>query len=213
MTGLAGGCALLAGVGLSSCAAPSYTYIADSGNNTYFKVPYGWHQISPTALCTELRSGAPGGCPTVWLSGYEATGAKASAHDFGSVTLPEPFVLAEVGPYTSQTGAPISDDTLRDFFLPVTQAARAAWQAQTGAALRGFRSLRDATLTLRAGVHGVRETYDYGSGPTANTFDEVVLTNSAGSTVYALILHCRISCYSQERTAIDAVMTSFTVRN
>jgi hypothetical protein len=213
MTGLAGVCALLVGVSLSSCAAPSYTYIADSGNSTYFKVPYGWHQISPTALCTELRSGTPGGCPTVWLSGYEAASGKASAHDFVSSTLSRPFVLAEVGPYTSQTGAPLTDDTLRDFFLPVTQAARAAWQAQTGAALRGFRSLRDSTLPLHSGVHGVRETFDYGSGPTANTFDEVIFANSAGTTVYALLLHCTTSCYSQERNAIDAVMTSFTVRN
>ena len=44
--GLVGGCALLLGVTLSGCAAPQFTYVANSGANTYFKVPYGWHKIS-----------------------------------------------------------------------------------------------------------------------------------------------------------------------
>src|SRR5580704_18230659 len=52
--GLVGGCALLLGViiTVSGCAAPQYTYVANSGQDTYFKVPSGWHKISPSALKT-----------------------------------------------------------------------------------------------------------------------------------------------------------------
>ena len=61
--GLVGGCALLLGVTLSGCAAPQFTYVANSGTNTYFKVPYGWHKISDSSLSSELQTetGSSGG--------------------------------------------------------------------------------------------------------------------------------------------------------
>ena len=48
--GLVGGCALLLGVTVTGCGAPQYTYVANSSQSTYFKVPHGWHQISGGAL-------------------------------------------------------------------------------------------------------------------------------------------------------------------
>ena len=69
--GLVGGCALLLGVALSGCAAPQFTYVANSGTNTYFKVPYSWHKISDSSLSSELRTvtGSSGGG---WTVAYEA---------------------------------------------------------------------------------------------------------------------------------------------
>ncbi len=212
-TGLAWGGALLAGVMLTSCVAPSFTYVADSGNNTYFKVPYGWQQVAPSDLCAELKalSGATS-CPTSWTIAYEA-GRKPIARDFLSATVNRPFVFVEVTPYTSQTGTPLTDDTLRDFFLPVTQAARASYAA-AGSLLTGFRQIRDATIKLGGGVHGVRETFDYTfPGQAADTFDEVALANAVGNTIYFMVLHCTARCYSQDKTAIDDVMSSFTIRS
>jgi hypothetical protein len=217
LTGRAWGYALLLGAvllatGLTSCAAPSFTYVSDSNNKTYFKVPYGWRQISPTELCTVLRAGSGStSCPTGWLVAYEGD-RKPTAHDFLSGTLAQPFVFAEVAPYTSQTGTPPTDDTLRDFFLPVTSSARSG--ASLTFPLTGFKQLRDDTLTLGGGVHGVRETFDYTyPGLAADTFDEVALANAGGTTVYFMVLHCTKSCYGQDQTAINDVMSSFTVRS
>ncbi len=213
-TGLALGGALLAAVALTSCVSPSFTYVADSGNNTYFKVPYGWQQVAPSDLCKELKliSGATS-CPTTWTIAYEAGQTKPLARDFLSAAVARPFVFAEVTPYTSQTGAPLTDETLRDFFLPVTAAARAQYAA-AGTQLNGFKQLRDATLKLGGGVHGVRETFDYSfPGQGSDTFDEVAMANSAGTLVYFMVLHCTERCYSQDKLAIDAVMSSFIVRS
>jgi hypothetical protein len=217
LRGLAWGGALLLGTvllatGLTSCAAPSFTYVADSGNNTYFKVPYGWRQISPADLCTVLRVGSGStSCPTGWVVAYEAD-HKPTAHDFLSGTLAQPFVFAEVAPYTSQTGGPLTDDTLRDYFLPVTVSARSG--AALTFPLTSFKQLRDDTLSLGGGVHGVRETFDYTyPGLAADTFDEVILANAAGTTVYFMVVHCTTSCYGQDKTAINDVMSSFTVRS
>ncbi|MGN6177048.1 MAG: hypothetical protein ACTHPS_29455, partial [Streptosporangiaceae bacterium] len=69
-------------------------------------------------------------------------------------------------------------------------------------------------LTPGQGVHGVRVTFNYTfpDGST-DTFDQVAFTNSDDTQVYLLVLHCLASCYQQNHSAIDTVMTSFTVRS
>jgi hypothetical protein len=209
--GLIGGCALLLGLGvtLSGCAAPQYTYVGNSGQNTYFKVPYAWHKISDSSLAKELKStiGAGGS----WTIAYEA-GHKTSATDFLSFGAGHPFVFAEVGQLNSTATAQLSYDSLRDFLFPVTQTARQNATAQ-GYPLSGFKQIRDQTLTLSQGVHGVRETFNYTYSGLADTFDEVALTNADQTVVYLLLLHCTTSCYSSDLSEINDVMSSFTIRS
>jgi hypothetical protein len=207
--GLVGGCALLLGVTLTGCAAPQYTYVANTSDSTYFKVPNGWHKIGASALSSELQAetGSSGGG---WTVAYEA-GRKPTAGDFLSFGTDEPFVFAEVGQLSSSASAELSYDTLRDFFLPVTSTARQNAAAE-GFPLTNFKQLRDQTLTLAQGVHGVRETYDYTmTGGITDTFDEIALTNADQTVVYLLVLHCTTSCYSNDQIEINDVMSSFTI--
>jgi len=211
--GLVGGCALLLGVTVtvSGCGAPQYTYVANSGASTYFKVPHGWHKISDSSLTSELRA-ATGGSGGGWMVAYEA-GGMPTATDFLSFNTSHPFVFAEIGTLTSAASNQLSYDTLRDFFLPVTSTARTN-AAQQGFPLTSFQQIRDQVLTLRQGVHGVRETFDYTyTGGIADTFDEIALTNADQTVVYLLVLHCETSCYSHDQTDINTVMSSFTIRS
>ena len=209
--GLVGGCALLLGVMVSGCAAPQYTYVANSDANTYFKVPHGWHKIDAGALATVLKAetGSSGGG---WTVAYEA-GTKPTADDFLSFANGQPFVFAEIGALNSTASNQLSYDSLRDFFLPVTSTARQNASAQ-GFPLTGFKQIRDQTLALSQGVHGVRETYEYTSaGGASDTFDMDALTNADQTEVYLLVLHCTTACYSNDQTAINDVMSSFTIRS
>ena len=209
--GLVGGCAILLGVVLSGCLAPQYTYVANSSTNTYFKVPNGWHKISDSSLSNELKS-ATGGSGGAWTVAYEA-GHKPTAGDFLSFGTSHPFVFAEVGQLNSTASNSLSYDTLRDFFLPVTAGARQNASAQ-GFPLTSFKQIRDQTLTLGQGVHGVRETYNYTfTCGITDTFDEVALTNADQTVVYLLVLHCTTTCYSNDQTEINDVMSSFTIRS
>jgi hypothetical protein len=209
--GLVGGSVLLLGVALSGCAAPQFTYVANSGANTYFKVPYGWHKISDSSLSSELKT-ATGSSGGGWKVAYEA-GHKPTAGDFLSFGTGQPFVFAEVGQLNSTASNQLSYDTLRDFFLPVTSTARQSAAAQ-GFPLTGFKQIRDQMLALSQGVHGVRETFDYTyAGGVTDTFDEVALTNADQTVVYLLVLHCTNSCYSTDQTEINDVMSSFTIRS
>jgi hypothetical protein len=208
--GLVGGCAVLLGVIVTGCAAPQYTYVANSGASTYFKVPYSWHKIGDSALSAALKADT-GGSGGGWTVAYEA-GAKPKALDFLNFATGQPYVFAEVGTLSSTASSQLSYDTLRDFFLPVTSTARQNAAAQ-GFPLTGFSQIRDQTLTLGQGVHGVRETYDYTSSGAADTFDVDALTNANQTVVYLLVLHCTTSCYSNNQTEINDVMSSFTIRS
>jgi len=205
--GLVGGCALLLGVALSGCAAPQFTYVANSGASTYFKVPYSWHKISPSSLAAELKTATGNSGGGAWTVAYEA-GGKPTAGDFLSFGTSHPFVFAEVGQLSSTASNALSYDSLRDIFMPVTSTAR-----QNAPGLTGFTQIRDQTLTLRQGVHGVRETFTYSYAGDSDTFDEIALTNADQTVVYLLVLHCTTSCYSSDQTEINDVMSSFTIRS
>jgi hypothetical protein len=208
--GLVGGGALLLGVTLAGCGAPQYTYVANSGASTYFKVPHAWHQIKPSALQKAMEQ-VLGNSGAAWQVAYEA-GAKPSASDFLSFGASQPFVFAEIGTLNSTASQALSYDTLKDFFLPVTSSARQAVPANFP--LGDFKQIRDEQLTPGLGVHGVRETFDYTltGGPT-DTFDEIALTNADQTEVYFIMLHCTASCYENDQTAINDVMSSFTIRS
>jgi hypothetical protein len=210
--GLVGGCVLLLGATIAGCAAPQYTYVANSSENTYFKVPYSWHKISASSLTAALKAEA-GGSGSGWMVAYEA-GSKPTASDFLSFENSQPFVFAEIGALTSTASNELSYDTLRDFFLPVTATARQDAAKETGYPLTDFKQIRDQVLTPGQGVHGVRETFDYTfDGAVTDTFDEIALTNADQTEVYLLVLHCTTTCYNNDQAEINDVMSSFTIRS
>ena len=207
--GLVGGCALLLGVTVTGCGAPQYTYVANTSQSTYFKVPNGWHKIDDGALKKAMEA-VLGSAGAGWQVAYQA-GKAPDANDFLSFGADQPFVFAEVGTLNSTSSQELSYDALRDFFLPVTTSARQNEPA--GFPLTGFKQIRDQVLTPGLGVHGVRETFDYTLQGATDTFDEIALTNAEDTTVYFMVLHCTTSCYSTDQTAINDVMSSFTIRS
>lgn len=209
--GLIGGCAiLLAAVtgmaGLTACGAPQYTYVTDSAAKAYFKVPYGWHAISQSALAQSLQTIGTG----VWVSAFGAN-AGQPPQDVFSFDVSQPFVFAEVETLSSAASAELSYNGLTDIFLPVTSQARSA--ESQAFPVTNFQLLHQSTLTPSGyGVHGVRVSYDYTyQDGTADTFDQVALTNADQTQIYLLMVHCTTSCYSHNQGAIDGILSSFTV--
>jgi hypothetical protein len=209
----AGWLVLALAAGAAGCAAPQYTYVADSAASTYFKVPYGWHKIASPSLAAQFKGvlGSPG-AHGVWDVAYDAAATPSAAH-VTSPDITQPFAFALVFPLSPAASNAMSYNGLRDLVLPVTQAARQAAAAH-GFPLSHFRLLRDSVLTPGQGIHGVRVTFDYTypDGST-DTFDQVALTNATDTRVYLLVVHCLAACYRQHYREINTVMTSFTVRS
>jgi hypothetical protein len=199
---------------VAGCGSPQFTYVADSGSSTYFKVPSGWHKVDDASLISQLGGAKSGFGPQngVWEVAYDAAPSPAAEHVFSPAN--DPFVFALVVPLSQSASNTMSYNQLRDFLLPVTQPDRQA-ASQHGFPLTQFQLLRDSVLAPgSAGIHGVRVTFDY-TYPTGSTdtFDQVALTNAVDTKVYVLIVHCVATCYRQHHNEIESVMSSFTVGN
>lgn len=198
----------LAAVALSACGAPAYTYVADSAAGTYYKVPAQWHQISQKEINAAIQA-AGGSSAGVWSTAFDASPAPSAGHN-NSVDLIQPYVYAQVFKLSSTGTSEISYNLMRDFWLPVTSSGQ---QTAASAGFNGtnFTPLRDQVISAKQGVHGVRETYKYTFSGITDTFDEEVLTNADQTVIYALEVHCTETCYSQNQSNINTIMTSFTV--
>lgn len=213
--GTVSGAFLAVALTISSCAAPQFTYVSDGTAGAYFKVPYGWHQISSDSLSPLLtaQSGPFSNAPGSWHAAYDGDGAPSATHLLSSVTI-QPFVYAYVAPLTRDVSNAMSYNALRDFILPVTAPDRQAAAATKVFPLTGFRLLRDTVLTTKQGVHGVWDTFDYTyPGNVTDTIDQVALANADNTEVYVLMMHCVASCYLQNQAEFNTIMSSFTVRS
>jgi hypothetical protein len=195
--------------GLSACGAPAYTYVTDSTNSTYYKVPAGWHQLSASSIDKVIEA-AGGSGQGIWMSAFDA-GRSPAASNFLSFRVSRPFVFSEVGTLSSDASNQMSYNGLRDFLFPVSDIGRATADETGQYPLTDFKSVADDTITASNGVHGVREIFQYTYNGVADTFDEVSLTNADQTVVYFIIVHCTITCYSQYQSDINTVMSSFTV--
>jgi hypothetical protein len=202
-------------VAVSGCAAPAYTYAADSHDKAYFKVPSGWHQVNPQSLAQaqanllgKSAAGQTGGTFS-WSRAYAA--APDPPYTSLLTSSSEPVVYATVQNVKYALRGELSFDLMRDLLFPVTPSARQE-AASAGEKLTGFSQISATTFTTKYGMRGINELYEYNVGGQVDTFDQTVLTNTATSKLYLLLVQCYEGCFLAHKSQIAAVINSFTVR-
>jgi hypothetical protein len=209
------GLAVVAVVLVGCGAAPEFTYVTNSSDRTYLKVPRSWQPIDGKAL-----EGAFGLDPAFsaedqgfWIAGYDAAATPSAAHLLGTDAA-VPAVLVAVKDNPASTRGQFSLDKMRDLFFPVSSIGRQQAAADpTSSALSGFTLFTDDVLTPGAGVHGVHVVYRYSfSGGPPQMFDQTVYVNDDASKVYMFLVRCSTECYMQRQQEISTVVSSFTVR-
>jgi len=200
------------------CGAPEFTYVKNSGQKTYFKVPHDWHAIGTSSLDDVLSGTNPDSATAKlrqqlwWSVAYDASADPTPDHLLTDDVTNEPIVYARVAQLTESQQNSVSLDMLRNTFLPVTDDAREA--AAATLPLTGFELVQDQVLTPSSGLHGVRVVYDYELGnEVLHTFDQTALVNNDGSKIYLLIIRCSASCYRGRSSELDTIAKSFTVRS
>ena len=204
-------CAVI--VTAAACGAPEYTYIKNSSDRTYFKVPSSWRPIDEKAL-EQISSGGSSTPPEksdTWVVAYDAADVPSPAHLVDKDTA-EPIVYASVQKVPEAARAQVSLDTLRDLLLPVTPAAREG-AAAGSATFTDFKLVEETVLTPEPGLRGVHEVFQYRvqKGP-LQTFDKTAYVNSDASKVYVMLLRCSSECYKARRAELESVTASFTVQ-
>ena len=207
---------VVAGVG--GCGVPEFTYVKNSEQKTYFKVPHDWHEVSTNSLDDVLSGTNPDSATAElrqqlwWSVAYDASADPTPDHLLTNGVTDKPIVYVRVAQLTEPQQNAVSLDRLRNVFLPVTDDAREA--ASTTSELTGFELVHDEVLTPASGLHGVRVIFGYelASG-VLHTFDQTALVNNDGSKLFLLIIRCSRICYRERSGELDEIATSFTVRS
>ena len=202
--------AALAIVGLSAAGcslAPQYNYVSDSADSAYFKVPPSWHQVPESSLQSAEGSSSQEGS-YLWSRAYDANSKPSVDHVFAATS--RPVAYASVISLSSNERSEISFNSMRDLLLPVTASARKAASADHEE-LEGFQSLSDQVITDSHNNRGIREIFDYDLGTAPETFDLTVMTNSATTKLYFLLVQCTETCFAGNYKQISNVVDSFEV--
>jgi len=198
---------IIVGLLVTGCVAPQYTYVTDSADSAYFKVPPSWGQVNESTLQSAEGTASQEGT-YLWSRAYDDT-AKPSINNVFS-TSEHPVAYASVLGLSTAERSAVSFNSMRDLLLPVTATARKA-AADNHEELSGFASLTDQVITDSHNDRGIREIFDYNLGVTPETFDLTVLTNSATTKLYFLLVHCSANCFAKDYNQIATVVGSFTV--
>jgi hypothetical protein len=197
---------IIVGLTVAGCLSPDYTYVADSSDKAYFKVPPSWREVSPSSLQQVEGQSSQG--TYLWSRAYDDSASPSVKDVFSSSSKPVAYASV-LGLSASQAGN-VSFNSMRDLLLPVTSTARNAASA-AHVALTGFQLLSDQMVTDSHHDRGIREIFDYDLGTAPETFDLTVMTNSDTTKLFFLLVHCQTASFAANYPQIEKVVGSFTV--
>ena len=199
---------------VAGCGSPEYTYVTNSTDRTYLKVPTTWRQIDGKAM-----DDAIGFDPTLteeerglWFEAYDADAEPSPMHLFGpSAAAPAAFVGVQQIPESAR--GQFSLDRLRDLFYPVSASAQEAAEMDPTSGVSDLALVADEVLTPGNGLRGVHSVFRYrvGDGP-MQMMDQTAYLNDDASKLYMFFVRCSTECYEQRQKEIGNVVSSFTVR-
>jgi hypothetical protein len=199
---------------LAGCGSPEYTYVTNSTDRTYLKVPASWRPIDDKAM-----NDAIGFDPTLteeerglWFEAYDADAQPSPMHLFGpSAAAPAAFVGVQQIPESAR--GQFSLDRLRDLFYPVSASAQEAAEMDPTSGVSDLALVADEVLTPGNGLRGVHSVFRYrvGDGP-MQMMDQTAYLNDDASKLYMFFVRCSTECYEQRQKEIGTVVSSFTVR-
>ena len=195
-------CGVLIAALAAACSSTGYSYVKNSHDRTYFKVPDQWKIYDEDALTEDLaprdRDAAR---ETSWQVGFDAS-PKPSLKHLLDVKSKHPTGFAVVQDLDFDAADTISLMGLRNAFFDVD----AAVQNEAG------EIVSYEPIELEGGFHGFHLVADLvtDSGRTV-TLDQTTLLDQATSKMYALIVMCESGCYEDNADRIDRVVGSWTV--
>jgi hypothetical protein len=199
---------------LAACAGPEYTYVTNSADHTYLKVPNTWRPIDAKAiddalgLDTSVKDADRG----LWLAGYDADATPSPDHLFGAQAT-APATLIGVQDVPASARGSYSLDKLRDLFYPVSPSAQQQAATDPTSVVGDISVMSDEVLTPGNGVRGVHTVFRYRvAGGPPQVMDQTLYLNDDASKLYLFFVRCSTECYQQRQKEITSVVSSFTVR-
>jgi hypothetical protein len=201
------GAALLAG-----CAAPDFRYANDApgsapGGQVYFKVPESWNAFTAAQITAAQKGWAddttakPLLDATVWQEAYDASSTPSLIHVLGSKAPDSPVVYASLRSLYQAEIDSVTVSSLTDLLMPVSSLGDKV-------------DVRSSQSVAQGGAKGVHLVLSYKASDNApeETLDETAYLSAGNDALYLLVVRCTSTCYDRNRTDIDTVTSSYTIK-
>ena len=144
------------------------------------------------------------------MVGYQAGFSKLknlSARDvFMLQPTAEPVLYVRIRDLFPEERNAISLNTLRNLVLPTTQYADGSIENN-----RNFKLINDQEVVEKGG-RGVLLEYSFDYDGTNETVKQAALYSNDQNKIYVFILRCATTCFNKNRSDIEEIVKSFTVR-
>jgi hypothetical protein len=207
--------ALLAVVGAvavssAACSTSGYTYVKNSGEGAYFKVPDSWqlYKLDPNALPDDRPF--PDGANQLkgpWRIVFDADPKPSVSHFQEDV--PQSVVgQASISTISQGSRDQVSNVDLRALALDSTADPIALYQQGN----TDIEIVKYEALTTRDGFRGNRIVLNKLINGSYVTIDQIALVDPGTTTLYRFLVKCASKCYLQHRNEIDTVVDSWQIR-
>jgi hypothetical protein len=201
----------LVGLVVVGCQPSPYTYVRNSEDGAYVRFPSDWHLFNPEEV---LGRQAEQGGLTPGLAEQLAQRQWAVAFDADpQPTLDHLFVepnghvigLMRVRRLSEEERDQFSIASLRNEFIDVDEILL----TDQGR----IEPLLSEDLTTPEGLRGLRLRFNIGS-PSGEvfTYDQTAYVDAATEKVYLLALGCTVECFEAQRSEIERITESWTIR-
>ena len=203
--------ALIAGLSLllSSCGDSKYTFVGSQGDHVFVKVPTTWQGYSGNVILKAIGlDGTPSASSFKWLTAFDASPSPKLGHVLSGVPT-DPVVLSYVRELTPQARDQFSLSALRNARFPIDQLVNDD-QGDV---------IDHKDITLDGGLYGAQDVFDITGGigdiSAANgalMVNQVGILDPGNHKLYLLVISCDATCYRDNKTTIDEVARSYSVK-
>ena len=196
---------------LTGCTQTSRYYATNKSDGVYFALPHGWKKVSQKELAAQeslsTATGAAERAASVhWQEAYVVDSTLDAKQVLSLKTPNTPIVYARVRSLLPEEINSVSYNSLRDLVVPLT-----GWVNGT---------VKSPTLDIAVdeervekGARGVHSVFTFGNvDGTSQTIDQTALLSTDHTIIYVLMIRCSSQCYEKNRSTLEKVAASFTVR-
>ncbi len=204
--------ALTGVLGLAACGSSKYTYVANTTDKTFMRVPKEWKVLEVPGA---TEKGAT--TPPPWQRVFDGSAEPALTH-IDQDSPAEPAGRLTVFYVSASTADTLSPEDLRAAVSPLK--ADPLTLSDSSSKTNG--EVKDFKIDTRdGGLKGSHVVYEIESGSGMVTFDQTTLldpqqypnplTGAGMFKVYVLSVHCNSECYEKNKVKIADVVNSWTV--
>ena len=196
---------------LTGCSQPSRYYATNKTDGVYFALPHGWKKISQKELAAQeslsTATGAAERAASVhWQEAYVVDSTFDAKRVLSLKTPDTPIVYARVRSLLPEEINSVSYNSLRDLVVPLT-----GWV--NGTVKSPSLDIAVDEERVEKGARGVHSVFTFGNvDGTVQTIDQTSLLSTDHTIIYVLMIRCSSKCYEKNRSALEKIAASFTVR-